>query len=194
MIFKFLKSTKLHISLKKYLLCVILFFYILTNLFAQKFTEYEVKAVFLVNFGKFVQWPEYKSKRDSIFVLGIYGSNPFSDIFKNPSFQKVKINDRRYIVKQYNDIARINCDMLFITDIDKYDMIQIINHTKDKTILTIGDNLDEFCEKGGMINFTEKGNRYRFEINNDAALYSKIKISSKLLNLAKIIKVDEVKF
>ena len=42
--------------------------------------------------------------------------------------------------------------------------------------------------------FTEKGNRYRFEINNDAALKADIKISSKLLNLAKIIKVDEIKF
>ncbi len=189
-----MKFKTLHINFIKLISCAFVIILSINDTFSQKYTEYEVKAVFIINFGKFVQWPESTKKSDTVFIFGIYGTNPFGEIFNNPSFKKVKINNKSYTVKYFYDLKHVDCDMLFVSGIEKYEMIQLLSYTYNKPILTIGDNIDDFCEKGGMINFTEKGYRFRFEINNDAALQANIKISSKLLNLAKIITVDEVKF
>jgi len=186
-----LKKNKTYTFFNKSILTGLLSLFIFSNNFAQKYTEYEVKAVFLVNFGKFVELPENNSKN---IIFGIYGTDPFGEIFQNTSFKNTLIKGKTFNVKKFNSLDEIKCDILFVSGINKYEMIQLLSRLKNKPVLTVGDNLDEFCEKGGMINFTEKGNRYRFEINNNAALNVNIKISSKLLNLAKIITVNEVKF
>ncbi len=56
-------------------------------------------------------------------------------------------------------------------------------------ILTVGE-MDRFGEQGGIINFFSEGNKVRFEINVGAAEKARLKISSQLLSLARIIRDD----
>ena len=171
-----------------------LFWLSLNHVQAQKFTEYDLKAAYLFNFAKFVQWPEYAFEDDDApYVLGIYGEDPFGSILIN-ALRGNTVKGRSWVIKYFTRIEDIDCHILFLSGIEEHEMKKIIEFTSDKPILTVGDHLEYFCEQGGMINFTRQYARHRFEINNEAALKSKIYISSKLLVLAKIVSKDEVKF
>jgi len=160
-----------------------------------QYNEYEVKAAYIVNFSKFVTWPdEAFSSESSPFVIGVYKNEQISTYLKKMLLNK-RILGRMPIIKNFSkpeDISK--CQILFIGKVDKQELNEIYKKVKDQPVLTVGDNISEFCESGGMINFTHQYSKYRFEINNNAATKAKIKISSKLLALAKIVTEDEIKF
>jgi len=83
---------------------------------------------------------------------------------------------------------------LFISDVGKYETITIFERTKGLPMLTLGDELIDFCEIGGIINFTSQFSEHQFEINNESAKNKGIRISPKLLLLAKIISNKENEF
>ena len=163
--------------------------------FSQHYSEYEVKAGYIYNFVKFVNWPNYSFENEySPFVIGIYGDDPFDDIL-NIAFKDRTLNDRKWLIVHYSKLEDIKgCNLLFISGINKSELIKVLDVTKNSSILTIGDNISDFCESGGIINFTKQNARNRFEINNDAAINVKLVISSKLLSLAKIINNNENRF
>ena len=167
----------------------------LTKGFSQQYTEYEVKAAYIFTFAKFVKWPANAfDSKTSPFILGIYDPDPFGIIINN-TIKNRTVNGRRWVIKHFSkpeDITK--CQLLFIPKIKKSELIKILNKTKNKPILTIGDNIEDFCVSGGILNFTPKYSRHRFEINNDVAIQSNLIISSKVLILAKIISSDEIKF
>lgn len=162
---------------------------------AQQFTDYEIKAAYIFNFTKFVKWPDKAFDNDnSPYVLGIYGNDPFGEIIKKIIGNR-KTHGRKWVVKYYSKPEQIQqCHILFITNIQHSELKRIVGHVKRKPILTVGDEIDLFCEQGGIINFAKKNTAKRFEINNTAAFNSEISISSKLLMLSKIISNDEIKF
>jgi hypothetical protein len=163
--------------------------------YSQSYTEYEVKAAYIFNFAKFVKWPENSfSSKTSHLILGVYGTNPFGVIL-NKTINKRTVNGRKWIIKYFNkpeDITK--CHILFISQVDKSELIKIIDKNKNKAVLTIGDNIEDFCISGGILNFSQQYSKHRFEINNDIAIQSNIIISSKLLILAKIVSSNEIKF
>ncbi len=162
---------------------------------AQQFTEYEVKAAYIFNFTKFIDWPEASFDNSaSPYVLGIYGNDPFGDIIKKIIGNR-QSNRRKWVVKYYNRPEQIKkCHVLFITDVKNSEVNQLLESIKDKPILSVGDEVNQFCEQGGIINFTQKNSSKRFEINNKEAKKAGLSISSKLLMLSKIITTDEIKF
>jgi hypothetical protein len=162
---------------------------------AQQFTEYEVKAAYVFNFTKFIKWPEKAfDNNTSPYVLGIYGEDPFGPIIKKVIANR-KSHGRQWIVKYYNQPEQIKqCHILFITDIRPSELERVLKHVKKKPILTVGDNIENFCQRGGIINFTEKNAPKRFEINNATSNNAHLSISAKLLMLSKIISTDEIKF
>jgi len=162
---------------------------------AQQFTEYEVKAAYIFNFTKFIKWPASSfDNSTSPYVLGIYGNDPFGSVIKKIIGTR-QSNDRKWIVKYYSRPEQIKqCHILFITDINQSELRSLIMHLENKPILTVGDEIDKFCQQGGIINFTPKKSPKRFEINNKAAKNARLSISSKLLMLSKIITTDEIKF
>lgn len=162
---------------------------------AQQFTEYEVKAAYIFNFTKFIEWPEATFDNNaSPYVLGVYGNDPFGSIIKRIIGNR-ESKGRHWIVKYYNRPQQIKkCHILFITDIKNSELNRLIKQIKDQPILTVGDEVNQFCQQGGIINFTPKNSSKRFEINNKAAKNAELTISAKLLMLSKIITTDEVKF
>lgn len=162
---------------------------------AQSFTEYEVKAAYIFNFSKFIKWPQSSfDNQASPYVLGIYGNDPFGSIIKKIIGNR-KSNDRNWVVKYYSRPDQIKqCHILFITDVSPSELRRIFDHTSELPILTVGDEIENFCQQGGKINFTPKNSGKRFEINNKEANKAGLAISAKLLMLSKIISTDEVKF
>jgi YfiR/HmsC-like len=147
-------------------------------------TEYQIKAAFLFNFARFVQWPpRAMPNATSPMVIGVLGQNPFHEDLAR-TIQNKTVDDHPIQVKEYGSLAEAtNCHILFISTSEKARMPKIINGLKGTSVLTVGE-MDQFTESGGMINFVLQGTKIRFQINNDAATSAGLKISSKLLALA----------
>jgi hypothetical protein len=168
----------------------------------EKSREYQIKAAFLYNFIKFVDWPE--EKLDDItdtITIGIIGKDPFGNAFE--PIKNKKVQERKVAVKRFKPFEALKksgtddkteqkqqidalrkCHLLFISSSEKDKLAEIIEALKGSSVLTIGETAD-FLETGGMINLLMEAKKVRFEINIPAAQQEKIKIRSKLLRLAK---------
>jgi len=189
-----MKSQNQHINYTK-ILWAFLFLFIPSVLFSQQYTEYELKAAYIYNFGKFIQWPEetFKNPNDP-FIIGIYGQNPFGEILQQ-TIQNKNLQNRSIVIINVSSIEEAStCHILFISKTNKIQLNQIIQGVGNKPVLTVGDNIPEFCQSGGIINFTSQHSQKRFEINNKASARMLLIISSKLLALSRIVTDDEIKF
>jgi len=147
-------------------------------------TEYQIKAAFLFNFAKFVEWPPgaFVKKTDPI-VIGILGENPFGDDLARTIREKT-VDARPLEIKEYHwPVQATNCHILFISSSEKKRLPEILASLKGASVLTVGET-DHFTESGGMINFFVEGAKMRFQINKDAASSAGLKISAKLMSLA----------
>jgi hypothetical protein len=147
-------------------------------------TEYQIKAAFLFNFAKFVEWPPAAfAEATSPMVIGVLGENPFGDDLEQTIRGKT-INNRPLVIKEFRSPAEAtNCHVLFISTSEKQRLPEILKSLHGASVLTVGET-DRFTETGGMINFVAEGNKIRFQINEVAAKSAGLKISSKLLSLA----------
>jgi len=153
-------------------------------------SEYLIKAGFIYNFAKFVEWPTAAfPQSDSPIVIGVLGTDPFGNTLDRIVEDK-KIGTRGFIVKRYKwskDLKDLrDCKILFVSASEKAHIDEIVQVVKGLPILTVGET-PGFAERGGMIRFTLEDNRVRFEVNVDAAHEADLNISSRLLTLAKII-------
>jgi hypothetical protein len=165
--------------------------------------EYKVKAAFLYNFIKFVNWPdETDSDSKKIMTFGIIGKNTFGNAFEPVNDKKTK--EQEVVVKYFNSFSELQknndnlskaaeelskCQLLFICSSETDNLANILNIVKNKNILTVGETKD-FLKAGGIINFLLEDNKVRFEINLLAAKEAKLTIRSQLLRLAQKV-IDE---
>ena len=147
-------------------------------------TEYQLKAAFLYNFAKFIDWPpEAFADGKAPFVFGILGDNPFGNDLERTVAGKT-INDHPVSVQIFHTAAEAgHCQILFISNSEKKHFSEILQSLHGNPVLTVGET-DEFMQAGGMINFLLQDGKIRFQINDDAAKAARLKISSKLLSLA----------
>lgn len=167
------------------LLLVLLYALQSTLMGASVSREYQVKAAFLYNFTKFVEWPPYCFPSDeSPIVIGVLGKNPFGEEL-DKIVQDRKVNGRGFtvkIVQSVVDSAAVH--LLFVP------MGEELRLAAKKTgaidlpgILTVGES-DQFAELGGTINFVTEVDKVRFQINREATARAGVKISAQLLKLA----------
>ena len=148
--------------------------------------EYQVKAAFLYNFAKFVDWPSCSTcKVSDVLVVGILGEDPFGEAIQSIDGKRVKEKTLRVIRAGSLDELR-GSDIIFISASAKKELPKILKILEGKPVLTVGDT-NGFAQKGVMINLFESENKIRFEVNPSAAEKAGLKISSQLLRLAKII-------
>jgi YfiR/HmsC-like len=156
-------------------------------------SEYLIKAGFIYNFAKFVEWPSTAfAEPDSPIVIGVLGTDPFGDII-NHVVEGKKIGARGFVVRRFKWIKELKdqkdfkeCRILFVSSSEKLHFEEIVDAVKGLPILTVGET-PGFAERGGMIRLMLEDNRVRFEVNVDAAHYGNLNISSRLLTLARII-------
>jgi hypothetical protein len=148
-------------------------------------TEYQVKAAFLEKFGKFVEWPDTAfADAGSPLVIGVFDENPFRDDLEKLA-AKDTINGHAIVVRQIKSPADLKgCHVVFIPASVKAREREVLAAVNGLGILTVSET-DDFIQAGGMINFVIENSRIRFEINDAAARRAGLKISSKLLALAR---------
>jgi hypothetical protein len=149
-------------------------------------TEYQIKAAFLYNFTRFVNWPDNTTQPDNNFTLCVLGIDPFGkslDLLAGRNVQGHVLNVQRLSAR----LATDGCRVLYISQSESYRMADILATLSGKPVLTVSDTR-EFAKQGGMIRLKLVENKVRFDINIDAVERTGLKISSKLLSLATIVK------
>lgn len=149
--------------------------------------ETKVKAAYINNFTRFVYWKTQETGgTKNTIVIGVYGSDPIGDILED--FSKRQTGDQSIVVRRFkkklNDIA--NCNLLFIAQSEQQQLPQILKQLEGANVLTVSD-IPAFAKRGGMIGFFVEQNKVRIEINSRATTKAGLKISAKLLEVAKIV-------
>ncbi|PKN37585.1 MAG: DUF4154 domain-containing protein [Deltaproteobacteria bacterium HGW-Deltaproteobacteria-2] len=148
-------------------------------------TEAQVKAAFIYNFGKFVEWPPDRWG-GKYFIIGVYGDDDFAQVLREVVAGKF-IHEKPVSVKRFSRMEDITgCHILFVGNDAKDNLTEIFNSVRKIPVLTVSD-MQDFADRGGMINFRRVKNYIRFEINVKAAQQTGLRISAQLLKLAIII-------
>jgi hypothetical protein len=150
-------------------------------------SEYQVEAAFLYQFAKFVVWPAPALPADNApLVIGVLGDDPLGAeleaTVKNKTINGHPLRVLKLEGKSLPEARR--CQIVFICPSEKRRLAEILPALKGASVLTVS-KLDRFLPAGGMINFFIEDNRVRFEINDEAARQAGLKISAKLLSLAR---------
>lgn len=154
-------------------------------------SEYQVKAAFLYNFAKFVEWPP-DAARDSSdpITICIIGQDPFGTVLDEVVRGKTVSGHRLVIRRSKPGQSWKGCQIAFISFSEGKDLPSILESSKRSGVLTVGET-EGFAQRGGMINFVVEQERVHFEVNVEAAERAGLKISSKLLSLAKIVREQD---
>jgi hypothetical protein len=154
---------------------------------AQASGEYQVKAAFLYNFLKFVDWPAQSFANDSSpFIIGVVGNDTFNSAIDQAVSGKTA-NGRPIVIKRFASAKTLTyCHILFISPSER-DRFRQILETTGSGVLTVSET-DGFAQIGGVVNFTLVDSKVRFEINQSAAERAGLKISAKLLSVARVVR------
>ncbi len=148
-------------------------------------TEYQLKAAFLFNFAKFVEWPPSSFRNDqSPITICVLGEDLFGPVLEE-TVKAQTVGNRGLAVKRITRVSRDDaCHILFVSSSEEHRLDQILGRTQNWPVLTVGD-IAIFTAVGGIINLVLEEKKVRFEVNLDAAERAGLKISSRLLRLAK---------
>lgn len=178
---------------------------------AQAPSDREAKANFLMNFPEFVEWPEGAfASASAPIIVGVIGEDPFGAALDK--MRDKMVNGRKLEIKRFKGALEFrgeetpgrrqddvmdrrnkklqelkSCHILFVSSSEKQFLRSILKPLQNSRVLTVGD-MASFAHQGGIINFVKVENKVHLEINLDSAEQARLKISSKLLNLATVIK------
>jgi hypothetical protein len=149
--------------------------------------EYQVKAAFLYNFAKYVQWPpDAPAAGTRTFAITIVGQDPFGPSLEE-TLQGKTIGGQKIVIRRAATAAEMEAShIVFISGSEKGQMPDILRRLEGAATLTVAET-DHFAERGGIIRFRMDGDRVRLDINPTAAERARLKISSELLKLARIV-------
>jgi YfiR/HmsC-like len=153
----------------------------------QGLTEQQIKAGFLFNFTKFVEWPAGAfADASSPIILGFVDDNEFGSLLTEVTAGK-SVNGRAVVVKQFKEGQDPrDCQILFVGATDRKHLEQALDKLKGAAVLTVGDG-SEFTQSGGMIAFLVEQNKVRLELDLAAATQARLKISAKLIAVARLV-------
>lgn len=151
-------------------------------------SEYDVKAAYLYKFTKFVEWPRTAfASAEAPFVIGVIGRDPFGELDR--LIQGNTTGARRIEVRHFtaNDSEAFReCQMIFVSASEQHRLGAIVAAVQGRPVLLVGES-EGFASAGGMLGFALRENRVGIEVNSAAARQARLKISSQLLNIAKIV-------
>jgi hypothetical protein len=155
---------------------------------AQSVEESRVKAAYLYNFAKFVEWPpEVFRNPEAPAVICVVGDERTSDVLE-PAVSGKKANGRPVEARRPHSSAEFkSCHVLFIGFSDKERIAQLLNQLQRSSVLTVGQS-EQFIPLGGMINLAFKDTTIELEIDPEASTAVGLKISSRLLVVAQLVK------
>jgi hypothetical protein len=145
--------------------------------------EAKLKAVFLYNFTRYVDWDIYAGEND--FVIGILGPSditaPLQEIARTST-----VNNKRIIIRVFSKPDEITyCHMLFVPQANPYPLTEVLGKLP-KGVLTVSE-VEGLAKQGTAFNFVLRHDKLRFEANLKAIDSAGLKAGSQLLKLAIII-------
>lgn len=145
---------------------------------------YQLKAVFLFNFAKFVEWPPqaFGDARDP-FTICVAGDNSFGSSLDDEARGKTVANRPILVLLVSSPAQARKCQILFVSPSERKRERGLLEALKGASVLTVGDT-DDFTANGGIVQFKMKDARIRIEIDTEAAERANLRISSRLLSLA----------
>lgn len=149
--------------------------------------EYELKAGFLYNFAKFVEWPpETFAMANDALVLCVLGKNTASVVLTRV-LQGKAVKGKKLVIRPTTELTTLrSCHIVFISGVEENRLAQVWEALQGAQVLTVGE-MERFARQGGIINFIQVQNKIRFEINLNAAKRAGLKLSSQLLKLAILV-------
>ncbi len=151
---------------------------------AEAAREYELKAAFLYNFARFVDWPAQGVTTPGVLTLCVLGDSPFGrdlDPIAGKTVGRASLRVRGITID-----AASGCQIVFISGSEAPRLERDLARLRGSPVLSVGDS-PGFAERGAVINFYLDQAKVRFEINIDAAQRSGLTVSSQLLRLARIV-------
>ncbi len=143
-------------------------------------SEYALKAAFIYNFAKFIDWPKREDGRLHLCVLGDEMFDGELQRLEGRLVGPLRVQTHWSVWPQLPPA----CQILFISESESENLPQILKSIQDQRVLTIGDSKG-FLDRGVMIEMLLDEGRISFEVNMVAARKGNLPISSKLLRLAK---------
>jgi hypothetical protein len=154
---------------------------------AQEVSDQAVKAAYLYNFAKFVEWPAgaFAGPTSPIRLCLLNGDPLESDLRKTVEGKSIANHPVAVVLVQSNEAYR-DCHVLFLGSASDRQSKQILEFLNGACILTVGDS-EEFAKDGGIIRFLRNKDRVEFEVNHKAAQHAQLSVSSRLLRVAKAV-------
>ena len=147
--------------------------------------EDSLKAAFILNFARYVEWPESSFKQAGEFCIASLGRSPLDRNLAALNGRSVK--GRSVVFRQVSTPeAAGQCQVLFIRRAEPSRLVKMLDSLKDKQVLTVSDQ-DGFCSYGGMLSLVSEQGKLVFDLNLEEAQRSKLKPSSHLMRLARKI-------
>ncbi|TAN70459.1 MAG: YfiR family protein [Methylobacter sp.] len=149
---------------------------------ADEVTEYDLKAAYLLNFADYVEWPNSPKP----ITICVYGDNPFKAT-TIATLLEAKAGQIDADFKYPRQLEQLTaCNILYLAPSEQENFGKTIALLRNAPVLVVTD-VQGRSPPGAMINLITESNRLRFEINISTVLAAKLKISSKMLKLAKIV-------
>jgi hypothetical protein len=167
-------------------LTAMLLFVAAKSLFALEGTEYQIKGAMMINFIKFVQWPESQTgPSDTTITIGIIGAENFGNSLDR--IEGRNIEGKKLSIRQIHSLKQLSgCQVLFISASESRRSYQTLREVAGMPVLTIGED-EDFIRLGGIIRLFNEKDHIRFEINQSAAQHANLKLSAKLLEVAAVV-------
>jgi hypothetical protein len=152
-----------------------------------KVGEYQVKAVFLLNFLQFVDWPAVAfASPTSPITIGLVGSAPIDAVLEE-AIRGETVKGRSLELRRLGEADAISgCHLLFVSQAGADRAVELVKNLHGQPVLIVGES-EGFAEAGGAINFVIVDQKVRFEVNPQAAAQQGVKISSRLLQLGRLV-------
>jgi hypothetical protein len=153
----------------------------------QRAGEYQVKAAFLYNFAKYIQWPaDAPAVQTGTFVITVLGNDPFGPSL-DETLRGKTIDGLKVVLRRAGRPEELRASQIvFISASEHGQLPEILKRLEGAPTLTVAE-MDDFAERGGVIRFRMEGDRVRLDINPSAAARARLRISSELLKLARIV-------
>lgn len=149
--------------------------------------EYPVKAAFISHFAEFVEWPsDAFADSKAPLAIGILGADPFHGALEKAVAGKT-VSGHPLVVRHFSSIDDLEpCQILFVASECQDDFATAQQRMGNRSVLTVGE-WESFPSMGGVIRLFTENNHIRFDINRGAAERARLRISAKLLKLARAI-------
>lgn len=155
-----------------------------------KASEFQVKAAYLYNFGRFVAWPNQNPAQASdAFEICVLGADPFGPTL-DTTLASGTISGKNVTAKRISKPQDVDdCRIVFISSSEEKRLNEVLSALDKASVLTVSD-IPRFSERGGMIGFILEGDRVRFDVNLSSAQSARLTLSSELLKVAVDVRKD----